>query len=223
MPRSRQISATVRPMERRRTWVSSSSRDGMAKWRGSFGSAAGRPGGRLMWFGLGAAFQVQRRDLCLFGGFGDRRRLDVSALGGAGEQIPLQHHGAEDAALDMRKNAAEVVGAEAYGQRGEAGVIDLCGEGFIQVLAVAEEGSDDGQGGGDSVGHGLAGAVLTVGSRRLISGGGIGFFAPLRLGGLGVERRCWRRHRVSTRSKTRRKGAKKAWHHEIGREARAFA
>ena len=139
----------------------------MAKWRGSFGSAAGRPGGRLMWFGLGAAFQVQRRDLCLFGGFGDRRRLDITALGGAGEQIPLQHHGAEDATLDMAENAAEVVGAPAYGQRGKAGVVDEFGEGFIQVLAEAQEGSDHAQEGGDSVGHGFALAAL-LGAGRLV-------------------------------------------------------
>ena len=121
-------------------------------------------GGQLARFGvplgLGSAFQAQRRDLVLVGGFGDRRRLDVSALGGAGEQIALQHHGSEDAALDVGKNTAEVVGAPAYGQRGKAGVVDEFGEGFIQVLAEAQEGSDHAQEGGDSVGHGFALAAL---------------------------------------------------------------
>ena len=129
------------------------------------GTAEGRRAGIGVPLGLGAAFQAQRRDLVRVGGFGDRRRLDVSALGGASEQIALQRHGAEDAALDVGKNTAEVVGAPAYGQRGEAGVVDEFGEGFIQVLAKAQEGSDDMQERGDSVGHGLAGAVLTAGSR----------------------------------------------------------
>ena len=63
----------------------------------------------------------------------------------------------------MREDAAEVVGAEAYGQRGETGVVDEFGEGFIQVLAEAQEGADDGQEGGDSVGHGGGGAALLAG------------------------------------------------------------
>ena len=69
--------------------------------------------------------------------------FDVAVLGGAGEQIPFQHHGSEDAALDMAEDAADVVGAETGGQRGEAGVGGVVRDVLVQLPAVAEENADD--------------------------------------------------------------------------------
>jgi hypothetical protein len=43
-------------------------------------------------------------------------------LRGAGEQIPFQHHGSENAALDMPDDPADAVGAETGGEGGEADV-----------------------------------------------------------------------------------------------------
>ena len=78
-----------------------------------------------------------------FGSAGGLDGLNVAALGGAGEEVALQHHGFEEAALDMPENAAEVVGAEAGGDGGEAGVGCFLGEGLVEVLGVADEGTDD--------------------------------------------------------------------------------
>ena len=71
-------------------------------------------------------------------------------MGGAGQKKTFQHHGAEDAALDVGKNAAEVVGAEAGGQSGEAGVVDFCWNCVVEQLAVAEEDAGDFEEEGDA-------------------------------------------------------------------------
>ena len=103
--------------------------------RGAGGLDLG-PGGR-------AEFHVQRCDVVGFGGAGGLRRLDIPALRGAGEQIPFQHHRAENAALHMRENAADVVGAEAVGKARKMPVFGAIGEGAVEVFAVAQQGSDD--------------------------------------------------------------------------------
>ena len=78
--------------------------------------------------------------------------LDVTALRGAGEQESLQHHGFEDAALDVPKNKTEVVGAESAGDGGEAVVVGLLRQGLVEMFAVAKERADDVQEEGDA-GH----------------------------------------------------------------------
>ena len=71
------------------------------------------------------------------------RGFDVAALGGAGQQKTLQHHRSEDAAVDMGEDAADVVGAEAGGQRREARVVGFCWNFVFELAAVAEEALDD--------------------------------------------------------------------------------
>ena len=91
----------------------------------------------------GAEFHRQRLDIFCLGGAGGLSRLDIAALRGAGEQKLFQHHRAENAALHMRENAADVVGAEAVGKARKMPVFGAIGEGAVEVFAVAQQGSDD--------------------------------------------------------------------------------
>jgi hypothetical protein len=53
-------------------------------------------------------------------------------------------------ALDVRGDAAEVVGAEASGQRGETRMGRLFGEGLVKVFGIAEENANEVKGDGDA-------------------------------------------------------------------------
>jgi len=119
-----------------------------------------RPGLHRFPRDLRAELDFQRLDILGFGGYGRRCRRDIAALRGAGQQKSLQYHGAENPAPHMAENTAQIVGAEAGGEGGKAGVIDPFREHDIQTLAVAEQDADDAEDGADKGRHGFAGPVL---------------------------------------------------------------
>ena len=110
-----------------------------------------------------AEFHLQRLDIRLLGGRGALGRLDIASLRGAGEQIFLQHHGAQDAALHMREDATHIVRAESDRDCRESGMVGSLGERRVEVLAVAEEDPDHAQNRGDAGGHRGAGPALLGG------------------------------------------------------------
>jgi hypothetical protein len=92
-------------------------------------------------------------------------------LRGAGEQIPFQHHGSENAALDMPDDPADAVGAETGGEGGEADVGGVVWEASVQLPSVAEKDADDVEKGSDARRHGPFLWGVLGGWRRLVRGG----------------------------------------------------
>ena len=79
--------------------------------------------------------------------------------------------------MDMGQDAADVVGAEAGGQRGEARMSGFCWNGVVELAAVADEDSDDFEEEGDAGGRcpllGGSGVWGWFGGLRLLVHGGV--------------------------------------------------
>ena len=88
---------------------------------------------------------------------------DVAAAGGAGEEDALECRGAQDAAMQVGKDDREIDGAEAGGERDEAGRCGAVADGVGEVAAVGEEGADDGEECFDAWGRAMRGGVVVAG------------------------------------------------------------
>jgi hypothetical protein len=75
-----------------------------------------------------------------------------AAAGGAGEEDAFECRGAQDAAVQVGENELQIDGAEAGGERDEAGRCGAVGGGGGEMATVGEEGANDGEEGGDAWG-----------------------------------------------------------------------
>ena len=154
-PRSRQMSAIVRPTGRRRISASSCSRVGRLAGSGASSgsgrrSGAGRGGCGSAWGAGGAAGAVAARAPPA-----GLQEDEIAAARGTGEQHAFQRHGAQDAAGEAGEDRRDAGGAEELRDDGEAArggaVFERCG----QVAAVGEQDVEDGEDVGDVLRHGF--------------------------------------------------------------------
>ncbi len=93
-------------------------------------------------------------------------KCDVAAAGGAGEEDAFECRGAQDAAMQVGEDEREIDGAEAGGERDEAGSCGAVADAVGEVAAVGEQGANDREERGEAWG--------VVGGRSGWESGGVG-------------------------------------------------